>query len=139
MVNAEILESLKSALARGQSLRDSMQSLYNSGYGKPEIEEAAKFHLLQQKQASQMSTPYGDGSSPLMNQTAQSSNPKKVSAYGSQGMQPIQRKAGNLAIILLTFLLIALVGGLVLMILFKEDIVGFFEDLLLDGFLSLII
>lgn len=42
MVNLEILEGLKTAMLRGDTLKEAMISFYNSGYKKEEIEEAAK-------------------------------------------------------------------------------------------------
>ena len=38
----DILEGLKSAVSKGESLRQAMQSFYNAGYKKGEIEEAAR-------------------------------------------------------------------------------------------------
>ena len=42
MVREDILGGLKLALSRGDSLQNAMQSFYNSGYKKEEIEEAAR-------------------------------------------------------------------------------------------------
>jgi hypothetical protein len=56
MVNEEILGGLKSALERGQSLQKAMMSLYNSGYKKEEIEEAAR-NLMEFKPESQLQPP----------------------------------------------------------------------------------
>lgn len=42
MVNADILGGLRSALAKGKSLKQTMISFYNAGYKKEEIEEAAR-------------------------------------------------------------------------------------------------
>jgi CRISPR/Cas system-associated endonuclease Cas3-HD len=42
MVNLEILEGLKTAMLRGDTLKEAMISFYNSGYKKEEIEEAAR-------------------------------------------------------------------------------------------------
>ncbi len=42
MVNEEILGALNSALARGESLKKAMMTLYNAGYKKEEISEAAR-------------------------------------------------------------------------------------------------
>jgi hypothetical protein len=50
MVNEEILGGLKSALERGQPLQKAMMTLYNSGYKKEEIEEAARNLMEQQSQ-----------------------------------------------------------------------------------------
>ncbi len=42
MIRGDILGGLKLALSRGDSLQNAMQSFYNSGYKKEEIEEAAR-------------------------------------------------------------------------------------------------
>ncbi len=42
MVDDEVVEGLKAGLERGQSLRKAMMTLFNAGYKKEEIEEAAK-------------------------------------------------------------------------------------------------
>ncbi len=49
MINQEILEGLKFALSKGQTLYQAMLSFYNAGYKKEEIEEAAKVLHLQQE------------------------------------------------------------------------------------------
>jgi len=50
MVQEDILGGLSSALARGQSLRQSMMSFYNAGYKKEDIEEAARVLKSEQLQ-----------------------------------------------------------------------------------------
>ena len=42
MVNEEILAALKMAVSKGDSLNKAMMSLYNAGYPKSDIEEAAR-------------------------------------------------------------------------------------------------
>ncbi len=56
MVNEEIVGGLKSALERGQSLQRAMMALYNSGYKKEEIEEAAR-SLMEFSSESQLQPP----------------------------------------------------------------------------------
>ena len=47
MVREDILGGLKTALRRGESLRQAMITLHNAGYEKEEIEQAAKsLHVL---------------------------------------------------------------------------------------------
>lgn len=48
MVREDILGGLRSALARGQSIKQAMMSFYNSGYKKEEIEEAARVLYVEQ-------------------------------------------------------------------------------------------
>jgi len=50
MVNVDILEGLRSSLAKGKSLKQTMISFYNAGYKKEEIEEAARALQVQQFQ-----------------------------------------------------------------------------------------
>ena len=49
MTNQEILGGLKSAVSRGQSLKQAMMSFYQAGYKKEEIEDAARAYLYLQK------------------------------------------------------------------------------------------
>ena len=59
MVRQDILGGLKLALSKGQSLESAMQSFYNSGYKKEDIEEAARelySGFSQQNTQSQQST-----------------------------------------------------------------------------------
>jgi len=45
ITNQEILGGLKSAIERGETLKHAMMTFYRAGYGKSEIEEAAKVYL----------------------------------------------------------------------------------------------
>lgn len=49
MVNEQILNGLKFALAKGQTLKQAMMSFYNAGYSKQEIEEAARYLYAEQQ------------------------------------------------------------------------------------------
>jgi len=49
LTNQEILGGLKSALARGQTLKKAMMSFYQAGYKKEEIEDAARAYLYLQR------------------------------------------------------------------------------------------
>lgn len=113
MVREDILGGLRTALVRGQTLRQSMMSFYNAGYVKQEIEEAAKALQAEKNQPVQpqfSQTPgqtapifqrtnlmVEDSGEPkeILSQTAQPVQPQtiqKVSAYGqtTQSTQPIQ-------------------------------------------------
>ena len=48
MVNETILGGLRIAMVHKSSLKDAMQSFYNAGYSKEEVEEAAKIIYLEQ-------------------------------------------------------------------------------------------
>src|SRR3989344_771904 len=49
MTNISILSGLKLAVSRGETLQQAMQSFYNAGYKKEEIQEAARDLLIEQK------------------------------------------------------------------------------------------
>ncbi len=53
LTNQEILGGLKSALERGQTLKQAMMSFYQAGYRKEEIEDAARAYLYLQRGASE--------------------------------------------------------------------------------------
>lgn len=47
--NQEIIGGLKSAIARGATLKQAMMTFYQAGYDKSEIEDAARSYMNQQK------------------------------------------------------------------------------------------
>jgi len=181
MVNETILGGLKSALVRGESLKRAMMTLYNAGYSRDEIYEAArainegggqlqsqtakqpvlqptkpkKKSLFSKKQPSkekkpekplpqtqpslkpvnpvsqkplkQLQIPPTTQQSATQQQIQQAGTPsisQNVSAYG----QPEKPKSKT-PIILLAVLLLILIGGLVTIFLFKEDLLGFFSSM----------
>ncbi len=172
MVNEAILGALKSALARKESLKKAMMTLFNAGYKKEEISEAARLinegttsaqaQPIQQPNAqqptqsatAQMLAPSSTlppklqppkqlvkqiQKSPMLQQQpvvqpqvspkqvqpSESPNiPQKVSGYG----QPPTVKS-KIMIILLGFLLLFLIGTLVTIFLFKEELLDLFNNL----------
>lgn len=84
MVNEEILGGLKSALSRGETLKQAMMSFYNSGYKKEEIEEAARIvqreNIVIKKPMQKKIVP--TSKKPL--KTKPKKTTQKVSAYGEQ-------------------------------------------------------
>jgi len=136
-MNEDIFGSLKWAVARGQSLQEAMMSLFNAGYPKQEIEEAAR--ALQSGQISQQPNPIQQTSQPQqtqqstspqqysqpvykqfiqkIDQTIQPKTPQKVSEYTPQ--QPTKKK---FFVVLLIIILIILLGMLIATFLFKNQI-----------------
>ncbi len=92
MPNPEILGGLKSALNKGESLEKAMTSLYNAGYMKEEIEEAARF--LQSPEQIQ------PAKKPEALNTSIKSTPKKVSEYGAEKPKsnPVKKAAKGIVI-----------------------------------------
>ena len=163
MTNEAIFGALKSALARGESLKKAMMTLYNAGYKREEISEAA--HLINEGILSPQTEPVkktktkknkkvaeskilapsegvpteskSEEQSPEQIQQSQilQKNPQlsrktqktiqKVSGYG----EPPGRKSKTV-IILLGFLLLFLMGVLVTVFLFKEELLEFFNNMI---------
>ena len=163
MVNEEILGALNSALARGESLKKAMMTLFNAGYKKEEISEAAR-SVQKFAPSTKPQTPTTEDSKKskikkpkkinpgvdiqnlapsgkLAPKTDQASQPAEQQVPGQtpqQGSQAPQRvsgygkppkPAGKIIIIILGFLLLLLVGILVTIFLFKEELIGFFNNM----------
>ena len=150
MINEEILEGLRRATAAGSTLKSAMMSFYNSGYGKQEIEEAAK--ELQSQKFGNLSTvvpqqvPQNIQTRPIagaipaqqppqqipqqvpkqqfvpQQQPQQLINQQNVSNYGKKS------KLSGLTIFLIVSLVL-LLGILVLMFIFREPLVNFLNRL----------
>lgn len=101
MVNESILGGLRIAVSHKSTLKEAMQSFYNAGYKKEEIEEAAKIVFAEQQKMTKQK--------PQIKQTTSTDIPKKTS-----------KKIG--LIIMLAILIITLVGGLVALFIFKDKI-----------------
>lgn len=117
MVKEELVEGIKQALSRGDSLEKAMMSFFNSGYAKHDIEEAAA--------AAQYPGISQAGSTPIVPGQVSPGVVQRISAYGDQ--KPTS--SGKVVTILLIVILIVLLGILVSLILFKDQIVSFFSGL----------
>ncbi len=159
MINPEILGGLKSAMLRGESVKQAMISFYNAGYKKQDIEDSAKTLLqlqqpvqqpVQQAQPvnekypkyipakpvqqpvkiSQKVSNYGiprtkKQPKKIIQKPKPVSQPQKVSNYGTPPTKP----KGKIAILILVFLLLFLLGILVSVFFFKEELIDFFNKL----------
>ncbi|MFH1787548.1 MAG: hypothetical protein ABH811_02045 [archaeon] len=114
MADIIIIEGLKRALARGQSLENAMHSFYNSGYTTEEIEEAAD--ALQNIKVKQ-----------IPQTQLNKSSPQRVSNYGQKKQKP--RSTRKVAIVLLLMLLTLLLGTIVYLFLFKGQVLDFIDTL----------
>jgi len=161
MPKEEIVEGLKAAIARGESLNRAMMSFYNSGYPKQDVEDAARIVDSPQLPQTQISQPQQFNSPIQQNpQNLQVQNeelkaqpethyaPKpSYPQYESQSQQfqPLQQPQtiqkvsnyggkpsflGAVAIFVLVFFLLVLVGFLIAVFLFKEELAGFFNGFL---------
>jgi len=141
MVNEEILEGLKSATARGESLLQAMMSFYNAGYPKKAIEEAA--NALKQQEAGIPITVTPSGQQPA----AQSATQPVVQAVAQPVAQPevqqpnqpvltpqrvsayAPKKKSNVITIVLISSLVLLFGILIVAFIFREQLTTLFNNL----------
>ncbi len=145
MVNADILGGLRSALAKGKSLKQTMISFYNAGYKKEEIEEAARTLQTQPAvqpilqptlpvpQISQPVTQPGQPPPPQIQQPIQTAQMQQlaqmlpalqnVSGYGKT------KKPGKTLIIILAGSLVFLIVLLVTIFLLKDTLAGLLNKL----------
>jgi len=76
--NQDLIGAISSSLARGETLKDSMLALYNSGYEKTKIEEAAKSYIALSKNSEKSKeSQLRISSAPLKKETLKE-KPKKV-------------------------------------------------------------
>ena len=133
MVKEELVEGIKQAISKGESIEKAMMTFYSAGYSKQDIEEAAaasqtptSFQQPTQPQAISSQSPS------LTEQQTTVPQPQKiqpgvvqrVSAYG-----PKPNKKGMAITIILVVILLILVGILIAVILFKNEISDFFAGI----------
>jgi len=121
MVKEEILEGLKYAIAKEESLPEAMMSFYNAGYLKEDVEEAAR--VLQAPQLPQTQQFTQPGQQPL--QQAQPGQPLQTPVRVVQRVSEYRERpkaGGKTLILMLVFFLIALLGVLVAVFLFRDEL-----------------
>lgn len=140
----EILGGLKSAMSRGDSLQQAMQSFYNAGYDKKDIEEAARalhsqLHQEQIKKTQETQEPLKQVKKsqepvkvqqPISSKTQKQVMPpqktiQKVSDYDSVNQKEKNPRKKMIIFIasLLTILLVILAG----IFFFRENLLGLFN------------
>jgi cobalamin biosynthesis Mg chelatase CobN len=154
MVNEEIVGGLKNALERGDSIKRAMMTFFNAGYDKKEIEDAAATLLNYSSETKSITNPPEPESKKAEN-TEDISTPQiiqKVSKYGEDIKtkqipkpkevlpnikKPIQKDSPSQTmtskekaiIIILICLLIFLVGLLLTIFLFRQELIDFISSL----------
>jgi len=113
MVREDIVGALQSALARGYPLKSAMQSLYNAGYSKLDIEEAARS--------------MGNEGMPSQAQPVSTSEKKVVQRVS--GYEKPTSSGSNILIYILGGVLVLLIGGLVATLIFREQVVDFIKGI----------
>jgi hypothetical protein len=118
MTNEDIVGGLRSALARGESLRQAMMTFYNAGYAKADIEWAAR--SLQMREDSYLRK---------IDSISKKILPKKiynqkVSKYEKKPAIP----GGRIGIMMLIILLSILLLSIISIIFFKDSLIKFFDS-----------
>lgn len=145
MVNEEILYSLRAAVAKGEPLKKAMMSFYNAGYPKKDIEEAARALQTPQFQVIPQTKPQHTQLKPVSQPAQQPPqtqpvNPSSIQPFYQQPPVIQTQKISNYAekpkpmgmiiTFILIFFLLVLVGILVAVFLFKNEISNFFNSVL---------
>jgi len=144
MVREDILGILKTALQKGKNLPQTVQSLINAGYPEAEVNEASKsvenyvFQPTQVQRPVKPATPIpqpSQGQSPQIisdyyspPQVVYVRQPQqfaqRVSGYGEDG-----EKAGKAVTIVMMIILAVLIGILLMVFLFKEELMSIINNL----------
>lgn len=119
-----ILEGLRVALITGDSLKQAMISFYNAGYKKEEIEQAARELQIERHGQSIQQRP-------LQKQVQKKieAKPKTIQKVSDYSSYPIKgpKSKGKIILIFFITLLVILLGSLLALFLFKEQVLDFFD------------
>jgi len=149
MTVEDISEGLKLAVSKGETLQQAMQSFYNAGYKKEDIESAARLlssNVMQPAQPKESTIPQKQ---PILPQQLPFKSVQKVSGYGkplpqqqfplpptpvqkvSSYEQPQKQRNPKMIMIILVIILLIVFGGAIGWILFfKENVIEFFNSLI---------
>jgi|WetSurMetagenome_2_1015567.scaffolds.fasta_scaffold249325_2 hypothetical protein len=155
MVNSDLVGGLRSALERGEPLKKAMVSLFNAGYKREEIEDAARnldsapvMGVVQPKKpmvvAPLPKSPSVPEKKPVQSIPAkpvkeEKLKPVKVQQYPQLQTAPVVQTVSSYerppaddkaVITVLTIILIFLLSLLVTIFIFKNEIVNFFSNML---------
>jgi len=126
MVNNEILEGLRTAMLRGESLQKAMLTFFNAGYSKIEIEQAAAVIQGEKREIFKPeTTAQPEQKKPEVKKAEQTKVEQQASKYGEE-KAPTKK---NGLIIFLIILLVILFAGLAGMFFFKDQIMSVLSSL----------
>lgn len=149
MTVEDISEGLKLAVSKGETLQQAMQSFYNAGYKKENIESAARLLTLNVVQPTQPQESTIPQKQPVIPQQTPFKSVQKISSYGKplpQQQFPLppkpvqkissyeqsqkQRNPKVIMVILVIILLIVFGGAIGGILFFKENVIEFFNNLI---------
>ena len=122
MVKEDILGGIINAVSRGSSLKDAMQSFYNAGYPKEEIEEAARqFQIINSGKPTQQI----QKTTPQQTQTQQTPTPQP-----QQNIISLENKKPDKVgwLIFFIVLLVIIIGIGVALFIFKDKIISIINN-----------
>ena len=138
MAKREIVEGLRAAVGKGEPLRRAMMSFFNAGYGKKDVEEAAR-EMQKPQPIFQPIVQPGMPDQPIQPKPSQVRQPvplqptqfrplpqfqvQTVQTVSDYGQKP--KPASLVITIILVFLLLLLIGILAAVFFFKEEIIRF--------------
>ena len=137
MAREDIVAGLKSALAKGESLKQAMITFYNAGYNREDIQEAAR--ALQSDQLTQGIVQPQIPIQPQQQPTQTQQQIQQPQAIQSQVQQPTQqrvsgygkpKKTGRTLIITLVVVLSLLLGLLAVIFIFKDQLTDILNKLI---------
>lgn len=117
MINENILNGLKLALAKGETLQKAMMTFYNAGYVKAEIEEAAAELQALQSQGQVFENSTNMYYSPSKSQQTVSNYGEKINT---------SKKKTMIIILIVLFLILLLLAGIIF---FKDQVLSIFSGL----------
>jgi len=134
MINYDLIEGLRIALAKGYTLEQAMMSFYNAGYPKEEIEEAARILLYHPSQIlSHPKEPIPEEmKKPVKGKALPTTKPKKFALPSRQGVsiydeeEKSKTKAVISVLVLVLFVLLVALGGIILL---KDRLINFFAQI----------
>ena len=149
MTVEDISEGLKLAVSKGETLQQAMQSFYNAGYKKENIESAARLLTLNVVQPTQPQESTIPQKQPVIPQQTPFKSVQNISSYGKPlpqqqfplPPQPVpklscyehsqkQRNPKVIMVILVIILLIVFGGAIGGILFFKENVIEFFNNLI---------
>src|SRR3989344_3800022 len=107
MVNQDILEGLKHAVARGEPLQKAMMTFFNAGYKKEEKQKAIKEEQVHQVKQSHLPAQQKIEAKPVQVQE----QPKNVSNYQDRQEKSKKRMSKGIKITLIVLVILTILVG----------------------------
>lgn len=129
MVNIDLLEGLKVAISKGDTLQQAMQSFYNAGYDKKDIEESAKAlqYQISQEQIQKPKLMKSENNVKKPTKLFSSQPQKTTQKISSYEQEKNPRKKMIIIVISLLIILTITLAGIFF---FRQNLLDFFSKIL---------